>query len=241
ASLRGCVVFGRTALPNDGSAAFITTVNAPLDSADNPLPAPPLMEHPARMANAPREGTDRVQNVEFKAELRDLELARAIAHRAGARPVHRMWQTDTYYKLADGRLKRREIEIEGESNQVEYIFYHRDNASRARVSRFTIYSEAEALTRFGSLTLPIWVVVRKQRDLYMLEWTRIHLDLVDRLGTFIEFESMVSPKNTEAMGFEAVRRLREIFGPILGEPLSCSYSDLLAQEPEPTHGAGPIG
>lgn len=184
---------------------------------------------------------ERLQNIEFKAELRDLPLARTIARRLGADIITTMWQIDTYYRLADGRLKRREIETDGEPTRVEYIFYHREDAAKVRSSQFTIYSEQEAAVRFGSLALPVWVVVKKQRELLMHNWTRIHLDMVDRLGMFIEIESLVSAQNPEPACFDAVRKLREALGPVIGEPISVSYSDLLAAEPEQVGGAGPMG
>jgi len=180
-----------------------------------------------------------MQNVEFKAELRDLPLARGIALRLGAKALHTMWQTDTYFRLANGRLKKRETEIDGEPLQTEYIFYHRPDSSKARVSQFNIYTHTQAMDRFGTLALPVWVVVKKKRELLLHAWTRIHLDTVERLGTFIEFESVVSGENTEKLGFTAVRSLRTAFGPVIGEPISSSYSDLLAAEPDPVTGAEP--
>lgn len=169
-----------------------------------------------------------MQNVEFKAELRDLALARMLATSVGARFVEHLWQTDTYYKLADGRLKKRVTE----GHPTEYIFYHRENSSRPRLSKFNIYTESEALARFGSLDIPAWVLVRKAREVYMHANTRIHLDMVDRLGMFIEFEAMVSPSCNLAKCYASVDRLRRDLGPAIGEPVATSYSDLLAKEIE---------
>jgi adenylate cyclase class IV len=182
-----------------------------------------------------------VRNIELKLELRDAALARAVVVRLGGKRVARLVQTDTYFRLASGRLKRREQEGEEGPLPVEYIHYERADAARVRPSDFTILSESEALTRFGTLAMPIWVVVKKEREVYMVEWTRVHLDRVDRLGTFLEFESLVAGKNDEAACRGAVARLREALGPALGEPLSLSYADLLAAEPDPVMGADPPG
>ena len=45
-----------------------------------------------------------MQNIEFKAELRNLEAARAQCKALDAQRIGLLRQTDTYYKLPDGRL-----------------------------------------------------------------------------------------------------------------------------------------
>jgi adenylate cyclase len=76
------------------------------------------------------------------------------------------------------------------------------------------------------------VVVRKVRQLLMLGPTRIHLDHVEDLGNFVEFESLVSRSNNVAKAAEHVERLRAGIAATLGEPIAGSYSDLLATELE---------
>ncbi len=106
-----------------------------------------------------------MHNVEFKAELRDLPLARSVCKAIGATFILTLEQTDTYFRVAAGRLKKRECAGE----PTEYIFYDRENRARPKLSHFTIYSEAQAVERFGAAPLPVWVVVRKVRELYMLD------------------------------------------------------------------------
>lgn len=172
-----------------------------------------------------------MQNVEIKAELRDIALARTLCHALHATLVETMRQTDVYFKLADGRLKRRTIESEA-GNRTEYIFYHRTNEAKSRISRFKIYSEPEAKLVFGQVDPPIWVTVKKLREVFIHDAVRIHLDTVEGLGTFIEFEALVTPRNNLAKSYEQVDSLRRHFAPVIGEPLSHSYSDLLAQDAE---------
>lgn len=189
--------------------------------------------------------TPRMQNVEFKAELRDLPLARSIALASGALHALSIRQVDTYYRVADARLKRRQILPAGIDDpplpirealtlspeavaDTEYIFYDRANKSGPRLSRFTLYSPDQARERFG-LTLPEpWVVVSKRRDVLLLDGVRIHLDRVEGLGDFLEFEAPVAPDRKIPVCFAAVDRLRELLRPAMGEPIDCSYSDLLA-------------
>ena len=49
-----------------------------------------------------------MHNIEFKAELRDLIAARQQCKQLGASRMGILYQTDTYFRLAGGRLKRRE-------------------------------------------------------------------------------------------------------------------------------------
>lgn len=167
-----------------------------------------------------------MRNVEFKAELRDAPLARTIARRLGARPLGVLEQVDTYYRVPTGKLKRRETKGE----PVEYIFYERREVAAPRLSTFTIYGQAEALERFGREPLPVWTVVRKRREFLMLDRVRIHLDAVETLGNFIEFEAMLITTGDEDGARRAIAELREAFAPAMGEPISRGYADLIAEE-----------
>jgi adenylate cyclase, class 2 len=169
-----------------------------------------------------------MKNIEFKAELRDIDLARSICRATGATTVASVEQTDTYYKVTQGRLKKREVPDE----PTEWIAYDRPDRSQAKASTFTIYTEEEAAARFGTAPLPVWVVVRKRRDVFMWRNVRIHLDQVEGLGTFLEFEALVSRKDPVPRCHEALNELRAALAPVIGEPIACSYSDLLASDAE---------
>lgn len=172
-----------------------------------------------------------MQNAELKLELRDPELARALLHNLRAPLVVSMHQVDTYFRVPEGRLKRRHTADDtGHTYPVEYVFYHRADRAVCRVSRFTIYTESEARRHFGAADPPIWVEVVKQREVYMHEGVRIHLDRVDGLGMFVEFEALVTPQCNLLRGTRLVESLRKHLGPALGEPLGVSYADLLAAE-----------
>ena len=136
-----------------------------------------------------------------------------------------MQQTDTYFRLPDGRLKMREVP----GDLPEWIFYHRQDRVSPRMSNYTILNNEQARRRWGTHSLKPWLSVVKSRELWMLGDVRIHLDEVEGLGTFIEFEALVSRRFDVKMCHEAVRSLRETFAPLLGEPISKSYSDLVEQ------------
>ena len=175
-----------------------------------------------------------MRNLEFKAELREPAIAREVCRALGATLIGTMRQVDTYYRMAAGRLKRREISVDvppGETPaepEVEIIFYERPNEVGAKVSRFRIYSEERAAEVFGREPLPIWLVVKKVRTLYMLGNTRIHLDQVEGLGWFLEFEHLMSRDASNESAKAEIARLRQAFAMVLGEPIDCGYSDLIA-------------
>jgi adenylate cyclase class IV len=166
-----------------------------------------------------------MQNVEFKAELRDLPAARGQCRAIGAQFIGVLKQVDTYFKLVDGRLKRREAVGE----PVEWVYYHRPDRIRPRLCNYTILSDEQARLRWGTHGLREWLTVSKLRELWMIEDVRIHLDRVARIGDFIEFEAMVSRQFDIRQCHEALDELREIFAPTLGEAISAGYSDLMDQ------------
>ncbi|MFT3685287.1 MAG: CYTH domain-containing protein [Phycisphaerales bacterium] len=70
--------------------------------------------------------------------------------------------------------------------------------------------------------------VVKTREVYMHSGVRIHLDKVEGLGTFIEFEALVTPQTPERTCHQAVELLKQALTPVMGELLSHSYCDMVA-------------
>lgn len=163
------------------------------------------------------------ENVELKCRLRSPERARALCAGLGARYVATLDQTDRYYRVADGRLKRRETRGE----PVEWILYRRDDRAEARPSRYELLAPAAVRARFGDPPGPLRIVVRKRRELWRWEHVRIHLDEVDGLGPHLELEALVLPEQPRAAAERALHRALEALAPALGERLAGSYADLL--------------
>lgn len=174
-----------------------------------------------------------MRNIEFKAELRDPELARAIAREIGASLIVKVQQTDTYFNVTTGRVKKREsVAIDravSVPEPVEYIVYNRSNRVDTRASDFTILTENEMRERFGQASLPVWLTVSKIRELWIWKSVRIHLDKVNHLGWHFEIEALVPRSEDESEARERADQIRATFLPALGEPVSGSYSDLIAQ------------
>jgi adenylate cyclase class 2 len=180
-----------------------------------------------------------MKNIEYKAELRDPDLARAIASQIGANLIVKVQQTDTYFNVASGRLKKREAvaldRAVATPEPVEYIVYERANRVNPRASDYSILTEPELRQRYGQAPLPVWLTVSKIRELWMWRSVRIHLDKVDHLGWFFEIESLVREPTDEQHARLLAEQIRATFAPVLGEPVAGSYSDLLEQH----HGLEP--
>lgn len=177
-----------------------------------------------------------MKNLELKAELRDPNLARIICKKIGASRIAKIRQTDTYFNVARGRLKKREsIAVErgvGSPEPIEYIYYNRSDTVSPKISEYHLYNEQQVKERFGEQPLPVWLEVVKNRELYLYESTRIHIDDVIGLGWFFEYEILVDDRTNMDDANDLAARLRSTFLPALGEPIASSYSDLVAQARE---------
>jgi adenylate cyclase len=137
-------------------------------------------------------------NVESKTRCGDLAQVAAGAAALGARYGGRLDQVDTYFRVADGRLKLREIvhvAPDGDRTaSAELIAYVRPDAGGARVSRYTRTPVDDVPARHAALAAAHGVRgrVRKRRELWLLQATRIHLDRVDGLGAFVELETVAA-------------------------------------------------
>jgi adenylate cyclase class 2 len=171
------------------------------------------------------------RNVELKAHFPDLQAGHNAAARIGAIDTDTLKQVDTYFHSADGRLKLREITSRVSGESAELIWYARPDQVAARTSRFHVVPVPRPAPILDALEagLGIQVVVRKTRRLYLWENVRIHLDEVDGLGNFLEFEAVLEEGQDEADGYAQLEQLQHEFG-IDGEAvIGASYSDLLQQ------------
>jgi predicted adenylyl cyclase CyaB len=166
------------------------------------------------------------RNIEVKARLSEPTSARAIAGRLCGPPAAILRQTDTYFHCAQGRLKLREIE----GSVAELIAYERPDAPAAKGSDYLItrVADPDSLRRTLTAALGIRGVVRKTRRLYLHQNVRIHLDDVDGLGNFLEFEAVLADQTDDLAGRRQVEELCREFGIGPGDLLAGSYGDMLA-------------
>ena len=110
-------------------------------------------------------------------------------------------QTDVYYKIKNGLLKLRL-----ESGKQTLIKYLRNEISDERWSEYQLISlENNDARSYLNGILEEEAVVEKKRLLYLYDNTRIHIDEVKGLGTFLELETLViSGKKEAAERFEKI-------------------------------------
>lgn len=110
-----------------------------------------------------------MRNLEFKARLADPEAALTRALALGAERAADLRQTDTYFGVANGRLKLRETA----GREAELIHYERDESSDRRGSDYgrVPLAEPAALRELMGRALGVSAVVRKRRQLLLLDTT----------------------------------------------------------------------
>lgn len=161
-------------------------------------------------------------NLELKARFASLARGREIALSLPASFVATFHHTDTYFCVPHGRCKLREFD----DGTAELIAYRREESGSERWSEYikAPIAEAELLHRALAMALGELVTVRKTRDLYVLGTARIHLDLVENLGEFIEFEVTGGDEQERTALLE---RLRKAFGLNEQDCIRGSYADML--------------
>ena len=163
------------------------------------------------------------RNLEIKARIQDIQAAESIAKSLPATFSGCLEQVDTYFRVPQGRLKLREIN----QKEAELIFYKRDEKSNQRMSDFTIYPcmDSKSLMHLLEAAFGILQVVEKRRTLYMYNATRIHLDEVKELGSFIELETPINESNGDVRAITDF--LVEKFVLRDADYITCSYLDLM--------------
>ena len=133
-------------------------------------------------------------------------------------------QRDTYFYVPKGRLKLREQE----GDTAHLIAYERPDEIAPRESRYRIVAVAdpEGIKAALSAALGVRTVVAKERRLFLWKSVRIHLDQVEGLGSFIEFEAVAPPDSDLLREQGQVEFLRETFEIDERDLIAASYSDL---------------
>jgi predicted adenylyl cyclase CyaB len=168
------------------------------------------------------------RNLELKARDRDPERSLRVCAELGAEDRGTLRQTDTYFEVAAGRLKLREEP----GSDAQLIAYQRPDLAGQKESRYWIVAVADpaGLKQALSALLGLQAVVSKARRLFVFEGVRIHLDRVERLGSFIELEG-VATGDTDPADFEALLSdLRRSFEIDQSDLVGGSYSDLVASD-----------
>lgn len=174
------------------------------------------------------------RNIELKARCSDLARAAAACERLGAQRAWTRRQTDIYFLVPDCRLKlRMEEPLTGRGpgpGEAVLVWYRRANAPGARESLYEVTPVCDAAATAASLAAQHGTGARvvKTRTLYLLGNVRIHLDDVEGLGTFVEFEAVMDGAGGgDDAALELLGRLRGALGIDEGDLVSQSYGDML--------------
>jgi adenylate cyclase len=167
------------------------------------------------------------RNVEIKAWVGDMEgLRRRVEEVADEGPVV-IGQEDTFFNCQGGRLKVRVFSVD----RGELIFYERPDRSGPKESCYRIVPVADPglLRQVLGAALGVVGVVRKERTLYLVGQTRVHLDRVEGLGKFVELEVVLLPGQTEAEGRRTAEELMERLHIPAAALVEGAYIDLLQE------------
>ena len=135
------------------------------------------------------------------------------------------FQTDTYYKVAKGRLKLREGNIEN-----NLIYYERNNDTGPKDSHFQLIKieDAKNLKEVLAKTNGIKTVINKKREIYYIDNVKFHIDEVTNLGSFVEIEAgnMLADFSKEQLKGQCEQYL-QLFEIQESDLINISYSDML--------------
>jgi adenylate cyclase, class 2 len=165
------------------------------------------------------------RNLERKARHADHAAARLAVLRHAAHFHANEIQTDTYFPVPHGRLKLREID--GQS--AELIAYDRVDRVESRLSKYHLVPVPDPAGLKAALAVALGVrgAVHKRRAIYLWHNVRIHLDEVEGLGTFVEFEAVLSHGDDEATAHTRLEELARVLELRPNNYVAPSYADLL--------------
>ena len=165
------------------------------------------------------------RNLELKARDRDPARSLAACEALGAEDKGTLTQRDTYFAVPRGRLKLREER----DAPATLIAYERPDllGNKESLYRLVEVPEPEAMRGALESVLGITAVVEKTRRLFLHGGVRIHLDHVEGLGDFVEFEGVAGDGDDPARFAALLGVLRRALDIREEDLVSRSYSDLV--------------
>jgi predicted adenylyl cyclase CyaB len=162
-------------------------------------------------------------NLELKIRLQDKTSTLGIIKEIDAEFRGELNQVDVYYKYRNGLLKLR---LENGSQTL--IKYLRNEKSGDRWSDYQLIKlEKNDAREYLDDILEEETVVEKKRLLYLYDNTRIHIDTVKGLGTFLELETLVIKGKEDATArFE---RIIDLLSLDAKNEIRKSYRDLILE------------
>ena len=167
------------------------------------------------------------RNVEIKAKVDNLQAVLEKARSLTDCRPQLISQEDVFFHCPNGRLKLRFFSpVLG-----ELIFYARANIAgpKASANQITKTDQPANLRKLLALAYGEKIIVKKTRTLIIVGRTRIHLDDVDHLGTFVELEVVLDDKEPSSAGEQEARDLMVKLGIKEETLIEGAYADLLEQ------------
>lgn len=171
-----------------------------------------------------------MRNVEIKAKIKDYDKICKVAERLSNGPPTLIKQSDTFYTVNTGRLKMRFYE----DSAATLVRYDRDDEIGPKCSNYELLQfsaaendKAKLLDVMLQKCLGARGKVVKQRKLYMVGETRIHIDTVENLGNFMELEVVLRPEQSVEEGQEIANKLQTELGVNNEDLIECAYIDML--------------
>jgi predicted adenylyl cyclase CyaB len=178
-------------------------------------------------ANRTEREMQMARNIEIKAGIPTVEsLLAKVGSLATSGPVT-IHQDDTFFNCPSGRMKLRKLS----DTDGEMIFYRRADRAGPKESFYVRVPTASPDLLRQALTLGYGVIGRvcKERTLFMVGRTRIHLDRVDDLGDFLELEVVLSENESTEKGLAEAQELLQKLQISADQLVSGAYVDLLAK------------
>jgi len=165
------------------------------------------------------------RNIEIKARALNWERQSALAHDLSEREPQLLMQEDTFFNVSAGWLKLRIFE----NSSGELIHYERENRDGPRESRYVRapINDPQALKTVLTNALGIKGIIRKKRTVLIVGPSRIHLDEVEGLGTFLEIEVVLDSDQSAAVGVGIAEELMAKLEIRKEDLVASAYVDLM--------------
>jgi|SRR5665213_2848817 len=177
------------------------------------------------------------RNIEIKARIAGVAALRPLAARLADTDPTVIEQDDTFFACPHGRLKLRDQFAGG----AELIFYQRADERGPKESFYlrVPVPDPKALRELLQLAHGQTGRVRKRRLLFLVGRTRIHLDVVEGLGEFLELEVVLREGEAAAEGIAEAGRIMAQLGVTPQQLIQGAYVDHLRHRPQADDRHGP--
>jgi predicted adenylyl cyclase CyaB len=171
------------------------------------------------------EKSEMARNVEIKARVPDMPALRQRVQALADSGPEFIAQDDTFFACPNGRLKLR-VFADGSG---ELIAYERADTTAPKTSDYLItpVTDPDHLRETLARALGIAGRVVKQRTLYLVGATRIHLDHVEGLGDHLELEVVLRDDQPADDGHALAHELLDRLGVTPQQWIAQAYVDLL--------------